>query len=57
MDLANSVGETEASQPKAVYVCSICGYEFPGSKEEFEKLPEDYICPMCGVPKDKFVLK
>jgi len=40
---------------KSLYKCSICGYEFPGSKEEFEKLPNDYKCPLCGVEKGLFV--
>ncbi|TRO47882.1 rubredoxin, partial [Candidatus Bathyarchaeota archaeon] len=21
----------------------------------FEKLPEDWVCPICGAPKDQFV--
>ncbi len=46
------------------YVCSICGYEYdeavgaedlgiaPGTK--FEDLPEDFVCPLCGAPKEVF---
>ncbi len=46
------------------YVCKICGWIYdealgdpdngiePGTK--FEDLPEDYICPMCGAPKEEF---
>ena len=46
------------------YVCEICGYEYdeevgapdqgiaPGTK--FEDLPDDFVCPVCGVPKDNF---
>ena len=46
------------------YICSICGWEYdeeadlpdegiePGTK--FEDLPEDFVCPMCGVGKDMF---
>ena len=46
------------------YICSICGWENdeeaglpdegiePGTK--FEDLPEDFVCPMCGVGKDMF---
>ena len=45
-------------------VCSVCGYVYdpavgdpdngiaPGTK--FEDLPEDYVCPICGVGKDMF---
>ncbi|OOC46524.1 hypothetical protein XO09_06840, partial [Thermosipho sp. 1223] len=41
------------------YVCSVCGYVYdpevgdpdngvePGTP--FEKLPEDWVCPVCGV--------
>ncbi|MFR5438834.1 MAG: rubredoxin [Monoglobus pectinilyticus] len=46
------------------YVCDICGYIYdeaegepdngiaPGTK--WEDLPEDYVCPLCGVGKDQF---
>ncbi|MCL2805606.1 MAG: flavin reductase [Treponema sp.] len=37
------------------YKCSICGYEFSGSKEEFENLPDDYKCPICSVAKSLFL--
>jgi len=37
------------------YTCSVCKYEYPGSKEEFDKLPEEYQCPICRVTKSKFV--
>lgn len=29
--------------------CKICGYVYEGSE-----LPDDYICPLCGHPKDDF---
>ena len=47
-----------------VYVCDVCGYRYdpevgdpdngiaPGTK--FEDLPEDWVCPLCGVGKDQF---
>jgi len=47
-----------------IYICSICGYEYnpelgipengidPGI--EFEDLPDDWICPVCGASKDLF---
>jgi rubredoxin len=41
----------------AKYLCSVCGYEYPGSTEEFEGLPVDYVCPICKASKDKFVLQ
>jgi rubredoxin-NAD+ reductase len=46
------------------YVCNICGYVYdeelgdadngiePGTK--WEDLPEDFVCPLCGVGKDDF---
>jgi rubredoxin len=46
------------------YVCQICGYVYdeakgdpdngiaPGTK--FEDIPEDWVCPDCGVGKDQF---
>lgn len=49
----------------AKYQCSVCGYIYdpeqgdstqsiaPGTP--FEKLPEDWTCPECGVTKDEFV--
>lgn len=33
------------------YVCTVCGYEFEG---DFENLPEDWVCPVCGVGKEQF---
>lgn len=46
------------------YVCTVCGYVYdeeagdmamditPGTK--WEDLPEDFVCPLCGVGKDDF---
>jgi len=39
---------------KGIYKCAMCGYEHPGTKEEFEKLPDDYTCPMCAAAKSMF---
>ena len=48
----------------AKYVCAICGYEYdpaegcpdqgiaPGTP--WEEVPEDFVCPICGVGKDQF---
>ena len=35
------------------YVCIICGYVYDGALP-FEELPDDYVCPICGVGKNKF---
>ena len=46
------------------YVCTVCGYIYdeeagdpdsgiaPGTK--WEDIPEDWVCPVCGVSKDDF---
>ena len=46
------------------YVCDVCGYVYdeeagdqdngiePGTK--WADLPEDFVCPLCGVGKDQF---
>ncbi len=46
------------------FVCDVCGWEYdeelgdidndiePGT--EFDELPEDFICPLCGAGKDEF---
>jgi len=46
------------------YVCTVCGYVYDpavGDPENnvppetpFEKLPEDWVCPICGVGKEEF---
>ena len=48
----------------AKWVCDVCGYVYdeavgdpdsgiaPGTK--FEDLPDDWVCPVCGVSKDQF---
>lgn len=47
-----------------IYVCNVCGYNYdpaegdpnadiaPGTS--FEDLPEDWVCPVCGVDKSNF---
>ena len=46
------------------YVCEICGYVYDPAKGDpdngiapgtaFEDIPEDWVCPVCGVGKDSF---
>lgn len=31
------------------FQCQVCGYVYEG-----EELPEDFVCPICGVPHDMF---
>jgi len=35
------------------HVCIICGYVYDGALP-FEELSDDYVCPICGVQKNKF---
>ena len=47
------------------YICEVCGYVYdevlgdpdngiaPGTP--WEEVPDDYVCPLCGVGKDQFV--
>ena len=37
----------------AKYVCTVCGYVYDGDVP-FDQLPEDWVCPLCGVGKDEF---
>lgn len=46
------------------YVCQVCGYVYDPAKGDpdsgiapgtpFEELPDDWVCPVCGVGKDQF---
>jgi rubredoxin len=46
------------------FVCTVCGYNYdPAAGDSdsgvdkntpFEKLPDDWVCPICGVSKDMF---
>ena len=46
------------------YICNVCGYVYDpklGDPEHgiqpntpFDALPEDWVCPECGVGKDQF---
>ncbi|MHA1320690.1 MAG: rubredoxin [Promethearchaeota archaeon] len=40
----------------AKWECGACGYVYDEEKEgtKFEDLPDDYICPVCGVDKSFF---
>ncbi len=63
-------GETEppappAASPASTWTCGVCGYTYdpeegdpahgvaPGTR--FEDLPDDWVCPVCGAPKDAFL--
>ncbi len=46
------------------YKCTVCGYIYEPEKGDpesgvnpgtpFEDLPDDWVCPVCGVGKDDF---
>ncbi len=38
------------------YVCQICGHVYDEEEEKvpFAELPEDWVCPLCGVGKENF---
>ena len=36
---------------KKVYVCGCCGYEYVG---DLDAESDDYVCPVCGMPKKVF---
>lgn len=38
------------------WVCVVCGYVYDG-EIPFEDLPEDWVCPLCGVDKSNFELQ
>jgi len=47
-----------------MYKCSVCGYVYDPNLgdldngieggTEFEDLPDDWVCPVCGADKDSF---
>jgi rubredoxin len=57
-------GTCEGGTDMDKYVCDVCGYEYdpavgdpdngiePGTA--WEDVPEDWVCPLCGVGKDDF---
>ncbi|MBR1811186.1 MAG: MBL fold metallo-hydrolase [Clostridia bacterium] len=63
MDLDNPVEtvlaevDFTAQEATGKYVCSICGYVYDPAEHNgvaFEDLPDDWRCPRCKQPKDKF---
>ena len=46
-----------AKEASGKYVCSVCGYVYDPAEHDgvaFEDLPDDWKCPRCKKPKDKF---
>lgn len=61
------IANSEQSVPiddKTKYQCTVCGYIYDPSDRNsdsgvpagtlFENLPDNWVCPVCGAPKDKF---
>lgn len=42
----------------AKYICTICNYVYSEEEEgvNFEDLEENWVCPVCGAPKEEFEL-
>jgi rubredoxin len=46
------------------YVCTVCGYIYDPAEGDsdtgiaagtkFDDIPADWVCPVCGAPKDEF---
>ena len=51
--------QPKAPAPAKVWVCTLCGYTYDEAKEgvPFDKLPDDWTCPLCGSPKSAFELQ
>ena len=54
-----SIAPTEVAAVEATgkYICSVCGYVYDPAENDgvaFEDLPEDWKCPRCKQPKEKF---
>ena len=48
-----------------IHVCELCGYEYNpktgdpdngiAENTDFEDIPSDWVCPLCGASKDDFI--
>ena len=48
-DAATDAAASANDSERTVWRCTICGYEV-----EADELPDDFKCPLCGMPKEKF---
>ena len=53
-ELVGDSENDEKDEKSVKYVCEICGYEYDGADGDFESLPDDWTCPLCGVDKSNF---
>ena len=44
--------QVKTENGKTAWVCNLCGYVYYG-----EELPDDFVCPICGVGKENFSKK
>lgn len=61
---SNTPKPAERTMEMNKYECSVCGYVYDPSKGDpdngitagtpFEKLPDDWVCPVCGAGKEEF---
>jgi flavin reductase (DIM6/NTAB) family NADH-FMN oxidoreductase RutF/rubredoxin len=61
---ATDAESAERSRKMKKYVCQVCGYVYDPAAGDpdngvpagtpFEKLPADWVCPVCGAGKDQF---
>ncbi len=64
-----SIAQAEQERPESKngmkkYICTVCGYVYDPEKGDpdsgirpgtpFEKLPDDWVCPVCGAAKSEF---
>lgn len=55
---------SKAGEFEMRYICEVCGWIYDEAEGDpdngiaagtkFEDLPEDFVCPLCGVGKDQF---
>ncbi len=38
-------------------ICTVCGYVYNDPDVSFDELPDDWVCPICGMPKSAFKRK
>ncbi|MCX6011930.1 MAG: flavin reductase [Chloroflexi bacterium] len=59
------IEEKKEVKPMSKYKCQVCGYDYDPVKGDpenniapgtpFEKLPDDWVCPVCNAPKSEFI--
>lgn len=52
----STMSEEKKNNEGKKWVCTVCGYVYDG-ETPFEELPEDWVCPLCGVDKSFFELQ